>query len=357
MSRSLLHTFTSRRLIFAVIAIVATALVAVALTVDPRSEQLESGGTDEVRASLAEQLADGTGPATVSSAKAPEALSEVAPGVDAGANASRDAVGSAAESAVDAVSAPIAGGGGATLAPPSLDARIVRSGSIELRVKRRGFEDAWGDAQAVAAAHGGYIVAASRSGAGDGPRTGTITMRVPTGRFDAAVERIREVDGAEVRRLDITSQDVTQEFVDVRSRLRHDRAVEARLLALLAETEGVGEVLAVQGRLDQVQEQIEMSKGRLDYLDKMTTMSTVEVSITAPAASGTRSERDEDSVLGEAFVDARDRFLENVGGAVVWVGGALPALLVLSLLVLVGRGAWRRNARRSERSTPADGAA
>jgi hypothetical protein len=353
MSRSLLHTLTSRRLIVAVIAIVATALVAIALTVDPRSEPSRAGSGNDVRTSLAEQLAGGSDPATISSAEVPKATSDAASGAEPG----RGAVGIAAESAVDAVSAPVTGGGGATLAPPSIDARIVRTGSIELRVKRGNFEDSWGDAQAVAAAHGGYIVGASRSGAGDGPRTGTITMRVPTGRFDAAVERIREVDGAEVRRLDVTSQDVTQEFVDVRSRLRHDRAVEARLLALLAETEGVGEVLAVQGRLDQVQEQIELSKGRLDYLDKMTTMSTVEVSITAPAAAGARSERDEASVLGEAFIDARDRFLENVGGAVVWVGGALPALLVLSVLALVGRGAWRRHTRRSEGPTRADGAA
>lgn len=230
-----------------------------------------------------------------------------------------------------------------SIAPPELDARIVRSGSVELRVKRAGFEDAWGDVQAVAAAHGGYVIAASRSGAGDGPRAGSISMRIPTKRFDAAVDRIREVSGAKVRRLDISSQDVTQEFVDVRSRLRHDRAVEARLLALLAQTKGVSEVLAVSSRLDQVQEQIELSKGRLDYLKKMTSMSTVEVTITAPAAAGADRDADEDEagVLAQSFDDARDRFEGNVAAAIVWFGGALPMLVLLTALAFAGRAIWR----------------
>jgi hypothetical protein len=147
-----------------------------------------------------------------------------------------------------------------------------------------------------------------------------------------------------VRRLDVTSQDVTQEFVDVRSRLRHDRAVEARLLALLAQTKGVSEVLAVQTRLDQVQEQIELSKGRLGYLEKMTSMSTIEVSITAPAKGGADRDADEEEqgVLSQSLTDAKERFEGNVAGAIVWFGGALPTLVLLAVLALVGRAIWRR---------------
>jgi hypothetical protein len=238
--------------------------------------------------------------------------------------------------------APVSG-----LDAPSIDAKIVRTATIELDVKRGAFEDAWGDAQRIAAANGGYIVSASRSGAGDSARLGTITMRIPTGRFDGAVDRVRDIDRTKVARLDVSSQDVTQEFVDTRSRLRHDRAVEARLLALLAQTHGVSEVLAVQGRLDQVQEQIELNKGRLDYLDKLTSMSTLTITLSGP---GARSEarHDDDSVLGDAWTDARERFAENVAGAIVWIGGALPTLLVLAALAIAGRIAWHRRQRRIE---------
>jgi hypothetical protein len=232
-------------------------------------------------------------------------------------------------------------GTGSMLVPPALDAKIVRTASLELDIRRGRFEAAWGDVQAVATAHGGYILAATRSGAGDTARTGSITMRVPSERFEDAIERLRGVEDATVERLDVASQDVTQEYVDVRSRLRHDRAVEGRLLALLAEAEGVSEVLAVQARLDTVQQQIEVARGRLQYLDKLTELSTITIALRAPATA----DRDERTAgpLGEAFEQARERFVANVAAVVVWLGGALPALVMLAVAGVVARVAWRRN--------------
>ncbi len=333
----------SRRTVFVLLGIAAALLLVTALVVEPKPRRLVESSTDSVAPSTEPADAHNAGGALVDPAVAP------APG-----GAARDAsTGISAEEAAKAgvldesiaTDAPVATN--SMVAPPELEAKIVRSANIELRVKRAGFEDAWGDAQAVATTHGGYIVAASRSGAGTDARVGTITMRVPTKRFDAAVDSLRTVSGAKVRRLDVASQDVTQEFVDVRSRLRHDRAVEARLLALLSQTKGVSEVLAVQAQLDQVQEQIELSKGRLGYLEKMTSMSTIEVTITAPAKAGADHDDVKPSVLSESLDDAKERFEANVAGAIVWLGGALPTLLLLGALGLAGRVIWRRTRREA----------
>jgi len=327
----------SRRGIALLSCIVAAVLLTTAIVLEPPSStsDVSSGGTVEEGNAGEPALKSALDDAVAPERDAAGASTEAAPGI-------------AADSIAE-VPSPTAGSPITTLAPPELDARIVRNGRLELRAKRAGFEDAWSDVQSVASANGGYVVAASRSGAGDGARAGTISMRVPTRRFDAAVDRLRDTTGTKVQQLDVTSQDVTQEFVDVRSRLRHDRAVEARLLLLLGQTEGVSEVLAVQGRLDQVQEQIELSKGRLDYLDKMTSMSTIDVGLRAPAASGAdEADDDEPSVLRESLADARDRFEGNVAGAIVWVGGALPILVLFGVLALVARVAWRRHNSRAE---------
>lgn len=321
----------SRRVVAVVVVAVAAILVAIAATLEPASRSTETdvgtvvsdGGTDFIGAPVDDGIAPkATGDAA--GAIADPAL------VDPSANeiAERDL---AATETVD---------GSSGLDLPTLDARIVRTAAIELDVKRGGFEDAWGEAQAIATATGGYVLSASRSGAGDSRRVGTITMRVPTGKFETALERLRKTDGAKVGRLDVNSQDVTQEYVDTSSRLRHDRAVERRLVALLAEAEGVSEVLAVQNRLDAVQEQIEVARGRLNYLDKLTAMSTIQVTIAAPAKGSTSTKEREQGTLAEAFEDARERFVENVAGAVVWFGGALPALLALGVFALVARLAW-----------------
>lgn len=329
------HAPTRRQLAIAAAVLVAI-LLAFAVGIDPAAR---SGNGDQLPKTVERALehssgaagtgfdADAAGGALESRAmKAAPADMAIAPGSVAESNATSTT----------------------TLAPPELDARIIRTAAIDLKVKRTGFEDAWSDAQAVATSSGGYIIGASRSGAGDSSRVGTITMRVPTGRFETAVERLRDVSGTKVAALDVTSQDVTQEFVDVKSRLKHDRAVEGRLLTLLADADGVSEVLAVQARLDQVQEQIEVARGRLQYLEKLTAMSTIETTITAPPAGAKADDVQRDpSVLGEAWGDARERFSENVASAVVWLGGALPALILLSILAIVGRIVWRRGIRNN----------
>jgi hypothetical protein len=353
MSRVLSHPFVTRRTMLLLVAIAAATLLTLGLLLEPADRagrDVDAKSSGGAATNVAAPDASGAYPAepavmdpaigTTASPKLDEegAFKERAAGGVAAPAVAADGVARTADSI-----APVGGGG---LDAPSLDSKIIRTATLELEVKRGSFEDAWSDAQAIAGSHGGYIVSASRSGAGDSTRLGTITMRVPTAKFDSAVDRIRDIDRTKVEQLDVASQDVTQEYVDTRSRLRHDRAVEGRLLALLAETDGVSEVLAVQSRLDQVQEQIEVEKGRIDYLDKLTSMSTITVSLHGPGSKA-EARKDDDSVLGEAWTDARERFAENVASAIVWVGGALPTLLVLAAIGLVGRIAWHRRSTRN----------
>lgn len=329
-----LHAPTRRQIVIAA-AVLAVVVLAAAALFDPASRSAgDARSTGDMR-SAANTQADALRAPTNIGATADVATTEAAPAPAAGA------------------SKVLADTAASMIAPPELGARIIRTATIDLRVKRKGFEDAWGAAQAVATSSGGYIIGASRSGAGDAARTGTISMRVPSGRFEKAVERLRDVSGAKVTALDVASEDVTQEFVDVTSRLKHDRAVEGRLLALLADADGVSEVLAVQARLDQVQEQIEVARGRLQYLDKLTSMSTIEATITAPAVgAGADDDDSRKSVFKDAWRDAVERFSENVAGAVVWVGGALPALIMLSIIAIVARVSWRRHTRRQQAHAP-----
>lgn len=230
MSRVRLLPVSPRQLVLVIVALAASVLVAVFTVPDSSRRTTEQGGTSTepgtslpTRKLLEPVSPSGRAEAADASSIAPEA----AMADDAGASASVDER-AVATGTVGA--APL----GSSLAPPSIDARIVRSGTMELRVRRGSFEDAWGEVSAVAGTFGGTVGSASRSGAGDGPRVGTVTIRVPSARFDAVVARLRETPRTAVRRLDIASEDVTQEYVDVKSRLRHDRAVEARLLALLS---------------------------------------------------------------------------------------------------------------------------
>lgn len=106
-------------------------------------------------------------------------------------------------------------------------------------------------------------------------------------------------------------------------------------------------MLAVQARLDGVQEQIEVEAGRLGYLATMTSTSTIAVTLRVPSAVQDKSatkEADEPSVIADAVVEARERGSDRIADAIVWLGGALPALVLLLVIGIVVRVGWRRHA-------------
>ena len=106
-----------------------------------------------------------------------------------------------------------------------------------------------------------------------------------------------------------TSDDLTQDYVDTESRLRHARLVEARLVALLDEAKTVNETLAVQSRLDDVQLRIETDRGRLDNLTRVTSYATIAVTSSRPTpaaavAAVTKAGDDRPWGLRDALDDA-----------------------------------------------------
>jgi hypothetical protein len=241
------------------------------------------------------------------------------------------------------------GGTVLTTSPPAdLGVKIIQNASLQLRVKRGTLDDQLAEVQVIASTAGGYVVSSSLNRTVDGdPKLATMTIRVPARRFGSAMKELKGLGS--IRGMDVTTEDVTQEYVDVKSRLRHDRAVEGRLLSLLAKSTIVNEALAVQARLDTVQEQIEVSQGRLNYLDQLTQLSTITITLRERARPGESS--DDDGVTfgtGDAFKEAGERFMERINNGIVRLGGALPGLLLLAALGLVGYRIWRRRRPAAE---------
>jgi hypothetical protein len=107
----------------------------------------------------------------------------------------------------------------------------------------------------------------------------SVTLRIPAESLDVALTRIRDL-ATEVRREDISGQDVTEEYVDRQSSLRHLEATEARLLEFLEEAEDTEAALDVYAQVRQVQAEIEQVKGRIQYLEQSAALATVHLDIT-----------------------------------------------------------------------------
>jgi hypothetical protein len=133
----------------------------------------------------------------------------------------------------------------------------------------------------IAADYGGYIIS-SRIWYQDWKeepfKYASITLGVPVEQFEQVLNRLR---GLAIRVKDETAsgQDVTDEYVDLRSRLRNLEATRDRIRNFLDQAETVEESLRVNEQLAAIESEIEQVRGRLNYLSDRSAYSTVSVQI------------------------------------------------------------------------------
>jgi hypothetical protein len=127
----------------------------------------------------------------------------------------------------------------------------------------------------VAKGLGGYVVN-SRWHGREEEATATISLRIPEEKFDEAIGELRDL-AVRVTSESTGSQDVTEEYTDLESRLRNLEATEQQYLALLQRAETVEEVLMVQRELSNVRGQIEQIKGRMQYLERTSALAFITV--------------------------------------------------------------------------------
>ncbi|HLF47640.1 MAG TPA: DUF4349 domain-containing protein [Chitinophagaceae bacterium] len=103
-----------------------------------------------------------------------------------------------------------------------------------------------------------------------------LTIKVPVDQFDNAISLLSA--GAEnVNEKKMTSQDVTGEVMDIKSRLEAKKQVRLRYLDLLKQAKNMEEILNVQSEINDIQEEIESAAGRLNYLSHSSSLSTIQL--------------------------------------------------------------------------------
>jgi hypothetical protein len=123
----------------------------------------------------------------------------------------------------------------------------------------------------------GYVVSSNSWREGDRLR-GTIGIRVPAGDFGGVMAAIIKL-AVEVTSQTTSSQDVTEEYVDLAAKLKNLEATEQQLLRIMEKAEKVEDILSVQRELSNTRSQIEQTKGRMQYLEKTAATSLIEVNL------------------------------------------------------------------------------
>jgi len=125
---------------------------------------------------------------------------------------------------------------------------------------------------------GGYISNAGSYAYDSGAKNINLTLRIPAENFNAAMTALREM-ALDVSRENINSQDVTQEYVDLESRLSALEVKVKRLETLMEEAEDTEAVLEVYEHLSATQMEIEQTKGQMRYFERSAAMATIQVQL------------------------------------------------------------------------------
>jgi len=222
--------------------------------------------------------------------------------------------------------------------PANEERMIVRTGEISLVVKDVvGTQD---NIAQLAVSLGGYVVSSRISGE-ENDRRGWISIRVPDEQFEQALVELRGLS-VRVESESTNSQDITEEYVDLQSRLKNAQATENQYLALLQKAENVEDILRIYERLSQVRSEIEQIKGRIQYLENTSSMSLISVRL-------------EPETTAKPLVRAGWNMVETFKSALrgIVVAGQVIGTIVIWLLIFIpiwgtvlGIILWRRNKRK-----------
>lgn len=160
-----------------------------------------------------------------------------------------------------------------SLPNPDWDKKIIKTADLNIEVKD--YNAYYSKLRENIKNSGGYLAQEDQTQS-DYKIENRLTIKVPVEQFDNAVSRFTtEVEKVNEKR--VTSQDVTAEYVDTKSRIEAKRQVRLRYMDLLKQAKNMEEILNVQSEINDIQEEIESASGRIEYLGHSSAYSTINL--------------------------------------------------------------------------------
>jgi hypothetical protein len=216
---------------------------------------------------------------------------------------------------------------GSTL--PQLQLKVIKTSLMNMETGKGEYARIREDAVAIASSVGGFVESESSSKDDEGLTYATLTLRVPSDSFDDVVSRVSDL--GDVTSNQVSTEDVSSEYVDLEGRIRHLQAEEQFYMTLIGRASTIQEMITIREHLDSIQLQREQAQGRLNFLDGQISYSTLTLSIDEVSDEEKGDEEGFWHSLGEAF----SSFGRGMGKLAIGFFYALPYLLVMAAIAAV----------------------
>ncbi|MFE9926494.1 DUF4349 domain-containing protein [Streptomyces sp. NPDC005774] len=257
--------------------------------------------------------------------------------------AARDgAAGSSADGSAD---------GSRATAPPAdrnaATSHIIRTASLTVRVKDA--PTALAEARTTTENAGGYVGDENTRQDEEGHELTRVVLRVPAEKYDKVLADL-EGSGELVER-SAKAEDVTDQVVDVESRIKTQRASVVRIRELMDQATRLSDVVTLEGELSTRQADLEALLARQASLKDRTSLATITLTLSETQVE--RSTKDDDPGFLDALAGGWDAFVTMLRWLAVAIGAVLPFAALAALLALLWLKAVRPGLSRRTRPAPA----
>lgn len=213
--------------------------------------------------------------------------------------------------------------------------KVQKTGSVTMLVKN--IDDAVNGMDSVNSKYSGQVTNIYDYGRGN-ERSVQITIKVPVENFETYYDELRKIDG-EVTYANIGTNDLTEQYIDITSRLANLKEVETQLVGILRTATTVQDILAVQKELNTVRGDIESYEAQKRYFDSQTDYAYISITFSIDK-EGLNISDEPWKPLGEfrAALNALVSVLRGLVNAGIWLLVFSPVVLIpVGILILVTR--------------------
>jgi hypothetical protein len=224
---------------------------------------------------------------------------------------------------------------------PKTSGRMI-SYQVTMTVEVKEFDAAKKQVTSIVEQMGGYVAQASSYDTPNQARRASLTLRVPATQLSTVLAQIRAL--GRVSQEQLSSEEVTEQVVDLEARLRNARSTEQRLIAVLNTRTGrVSDILEVEREIARTRDNIERMEAQRQNLLRRVELAAVTLTLAeelksqlerAPFATAAR--------LRNAFADGYRNFADSALGLTVFLVSYGPTLLLWGALIWL---AWRGGRR------------
>lgn len=164
-------------------------------------------------------------------------------------------------------------------------------------------------------------------------KSGTLVLRVDKSKFDSVLGKLRGV--GEVYNYTTNGQDVTDQYVDVESRLRLLKMEQEKLESYLAKLNDLDDIFRTESRLTEIRYEIESLTGNLNKLASLVDLSTITIRMNEKYPGYEPKKVTYGDRLLDSLKESLFQVVEFLGDFLIIIVSALPVLLILGIFALI----------------------